>query len=212
MPAPNFRSRNGFVQMMGGDPSEGTSTKPGPDEWRLQASCADRDLVPDPDIFYDETEEAAARAVCETCPVRGQCLDEFTFDRFAFAGGMTPAERRVWVIDGSIPVRDPDPEIRHEPTQEERVLALVELRASYDYISRRLGVDVAAVKELHRRKGVEYPEDVPKKFRGRAMSDLARLCLIGLYSGDPQRVIADKVQCYPASVANIKRRLMYPAA
>lgn len=211
MPTPNFRSRNGFIQMMGGDSSEGTSTKPGPDEWRLQASCADRELVPDPDIFYDETEFEAARKVCETCPVRGQCLDEFTYDRFAFAGGMTPHERRVWVSSGDIPVREPDADVRHEPTKEERVLALVELRASYDYISRRLGVEGAVIKELHNRKGIAYPEDIPKKFRGRALSELARLCLIGLYSGDPQAVIADKVQCYPASVANIKRRLMHPA-
>lgn len=210
MPSPNFRSRDGFIQMMGGDSSKGTSLPIVP-KWTERAACADRDICPDPDIFYDETEVAAARSVCDQCPVRSLCLDEFKFDRFAFAGGMTADERKRWWKDNVLPDKPADPEAPRKLTQEDRVLALVELGASYDYISRRLALDVAAVKELQRVRGVERPEVVPKKFRGRAMSELARLCLIGLYSGDPQRVIADKVQCYPASVANIKRRLMHDA-
>jgi len=212
MAAPNFRSRGGYVQLMGSDTSNGTSLPPGPDSWRLQARCADRNLVEDPDIFYDETRYEDARQECKLCPVRGQCLDEFTDDRFAFAGGMSPSERKVWVSTGKIPVGPPTPpEVKPELTLEDRVLALVELRAGYGLICRRLGVSVRDVADIAKGHGVEMPEKRPEEFRGKVMTELARQILIGLYLGDLPRVVADKLGCLAASVSKVRDRLMYPA-
>jgi Transcription factor WhiB len=39
--------------------------------FRLQAVCFGTDT----EIFIDETRQEEARAICETCPVKLQCLD-----------------------------------------------------------------------------------------------------------------------------------------
>lgn len=45
----------------------------------------------DTSSFYDE-----ARAICSTCPVRLECLEDAmeTKERFGMRGGLTPIERR----------------------------------------------------------------------------------------------------------------------
>lgn len=64
--------------------------------WREQARCRDAD----PDIFFPSEGAThmvdAARAVCNACPVREECL-EYALTRpevYGVWGGLTPVERR----------------------------------------------------------------------------------------------------------------------
>jgi len=64
--------------------------------WREQARC--RGI--DPQVFHpadeDEVAAAAAKAICDVCPVRGPCL-EFAIsarEREGIWGGLTARERR----------------------------------------------------------------------------------------------------------------------
>ena len=69
--------------------------------WRAQAAC----LGADPDIFFPVQRKftaktwRTARAICETCTVREQCLAmalsvDATEDRWGMFGGLNPSERR----------------------------------------------------------------------------------------------------------------------
>jgi len=61
--------------------------------WRLAGACA----TADPDLFIDARREAAAVAVCATCPVRRPCR-EFGLasgSEFGVWGGLTQAELRA---------------------------------------------------------------------------------------------------------------------
>lgn len=67
--------------------------------WRDRAACAESDL----DWFPDEDNKlgiALCEAVCEGCPVRGECLtaalaeSSVSYD-LGFRGGMTERERRA---------------------------------------------------------------------------------------------------------------------
>jgi WhiB family redox-sensing transcriptional regulator len=69
--------------------------------WREQAAC----LGADPDIFFPTERKFTAktwrraRAICNDCPVRSECLDlamsvDATEDRWGMFGGMNPSERR----------------------------------------------------------------------------------------------------------------------
>lgn len=74
-------------------------------DWRTQAAC--RTL--DPDVFFTsdsfenkqekEERELAAKAVCDRCDVRSECLDYAlrAGERYGIWGGMNPAERRALV-------------------------------------------------------------------------------------------------------------------
>lgn len=70
-----------------------------PREWRSQAACRDVD----PELFFPvadsgplvEWQVQEAKAVCDGCPVRAECL-AFALRALTdgIAGGLTPAERR----------------------------------------------------------------------------------------------------------------------
>lgn len=67
-----------------------------PPTWAAAAACAADDV--DPELFFpydsDHAGAAAAKAVCETCPVRRQCLAwALTNPVHGVWGGTTPAER-----------------------------------------------------------------------------------------------------------------------
>ncbi|MEC3975048.1 WhiB family transcriptional regulator [Amycolatopsis sp. H20-H5] len=62
--------------------------------WRIDASCRDTD----PDgLFVRGAEQNRAKAVCQGCPVRTECLAEALDGRINFGiwGGMTERERRA---------------------------------------------------------------------------------------------------------------------
>lgn len=66
------------------------------DSWREAAACADDSTI---DFFvdpHDVTATAAARALCATCPVAGDCLTWSieTNQNEGIWGGHTPIERR----------------------------------------------------------------------------------------------------------------------
>jgi WhiB family redox-sensing transcriptional regulator len=73
------------------------------DRWWLDAACRPSDA----DLFFPEPgslsrkewrrRELAAKAVCETCPVRAACLDEALLapEEFGVWGGMTADERAM---------------------------------------------------------------------------------------------------------------------
>lgn len=65
------------------------------DNWREAAACLDRstDFFPDP---ADIGAISAAKAVCATCPVAGECLTWAieTNQTLGIWGGHTPTERR----------------------------------------------------------------------------------------------------------------------
>src|SRR5512138_682230 len=67
--------------------------------WQDRAACLDED----PELFFPpgnewkghENQEAAAKAVCNRCPVLEQCREKALVDGdpYAIRGGTTPAER-----------------------------------------------------------------------------------------------------------------------
>lgn len=71
-----------------------------PSNWREDAACRDRD----PDLFFPEgtagpalSQADQAKLVCQSCPVRKQCLD-FALRKgvdHGIWGGTTVAERRT---------------------------------------------------------------------------------------------------------------------
>lgn len=63
-------------------------------DWREDAVCIDHG----PEMFFPERHQALAqqaKAVCKTCPVRMECLDEAIAnnERFGIWGGMDTLER-----------------------------------------------------------------------------------------------------------------------
>lgn len=210
MVTPRPVNRPGFIQPMGGDASTGTSFER-PEDWRKRALCSDDPDI-DPDDFYDETQYEFVRAVCMRCPVREACLNEFTGDKWAFAGGMTPDERKKYARTGEEPKVLVQLVDRREFSTDERVLALVALGAGYDLISERLNVTEADAKALAAREGVSEPEYRPRTWKGKDLSKLARQILIGLYCGDAPRVVGDAVGSQTAVVVAVRSRLMYDDA
>ena len=74
--------------------------------WRLQAACRGVD----PELFFPSPRQraAAARAICDGCPVRGECLAfalEAGIDDGVF-GGLTRDERRQLKPPGRRPKRE----------------------------------------------------------------------------------------------------------
>jgi WhiB family transcriptional regulator, redox-sensing transcriptional regulator len=60
--------------------------------WRARAACAGQQ-----DLFFDGRREAAARAVCDACPVRAECA-AFALasgPEFGLWSGMSQAELRA---------------------------------------------------------------------------------------------------------------------
>lgn len=66
------------------------------------ASCADRRLVPDPDIFFSGTPDEArkAKSICRSCPISVRCLRQALGaevgggdGRYGILGGLSPRER-----------------------------------------------------------------------------------------------------------------------
>ena len=62
-----------------------------PDQ-RSKAACAGKD----PDLWFPEKGQSSAnaKAICEGCPVRSECLEYGKLEAFGIWGGTTPAERR----------------------------------------------------------------------------------------------------------------------
>lgn len=66
--------------------------------WREQAACRGAD----PSIFFprettgpkSEASYDRARAICSTCPVRGECLDAHLFEMHGCFAGTSPLQRR----------------------------------------------------------------------------------------------------------------------
>lgn len=64
------------------------------DDWRKDAAC----LGADPELFFGEVgfNLEGAKAICQTCPVRQECLD-FALangEKFGLWGGLSVKERR----------------------------------------------------------------------------------------------------------------------
>jgi len=62
--------------------------------WTAKAACRDLDT----EIFFPAApeKETEALAICATCPVRAQCLEQALRDReqYGIWGGTTPEQRR----------------------------------------------------------------------------------------------------------------------
>lgn len=52
----------------------------------------------DTDIFYDRTRWSEAAKFCDGCPILMDCRNRFAEDPWAYAGGMRPHERAIWVL------------------------------------------------------------------------------------------------------------------
>lgn len=78
-------------------------------QWMRQAACKGTD----PDLWFPERGEltSEARAICQTCPVRQNCLEYGLRERFGIWGGMSERARRqlrhqrTVVISGDRPCR-----------------------------------------------------------------------------------------------------------
>jgi WhiB family redox-sensing transcriptional regulator len=79
----------------------GTTSTRQPDNWRTHAACSGAPLglwfAPDQERATARRErEDKAKAICATCPVKTQCLDEAVTDRLAGVwGGLTDEERHI---------------------------------------------------------------------------------------------------------------------
>jgi WhiB family transcriptional regulator, redox-sensing transcriptional regulator len=64
-------------------------------EWHKQAACRD---LPDPDLYFPERGGTSkpAKALCQTCPVRQECLEHALEapEQFGIWGGLAEPERR----------------------------------------------------------------------------------------------------------------------
>jgi hypothetical protein len=79
------------------DPLKGTLVCrrcPKPDEWQKHAKCLDYD----PELFFPEDEDyeqvIKAKKVCDTCPIKGFCLEDGWAAKYGIWGGFTPEERQ----------------------------------------------------------------------------------------------------------------------
>ena len=69
------------------------------EEWRTQAVCKGMDVnlfFPDVGVHISQIKEI--RAICETCPVKVECLESALYsdmDLHGFFGGKSPRERRT---------------------------------------------------------------------------------------------------------------------
>jgi WhiB family transcriptional regulator, redox-sensing transcriptional regulator len=63
-------------------------------DWRADASCREVDI----DVFFavDEASQREAIAICETCPVRGECLEYAITAREQYGvwGGVREQDRK----------------------------------------------------------------------------------------------------------------------
>jgi WhiB family transcriptional regulator, redox-sensing transcriptional regulator len=63
-------------------------------DWREAAACRDADV----DLFFalDEASQQAAVAICDTCPVRVECLEHAlaTGEQYGVWGGVREQERK----------------------------------------------------------------------------------------------------------------------
>jgi|SRR5215471_3828657 len=75
---------------------------PTPDGWKDKSKCKDLDPYKADQLFFPEGNKAnlfaAARAYCETCPVRMTCATYAIVLGINWGawGGMSPNERRQW--------------------------------------------------------------------------------------------------------------------
>ena len=64
-------------------------------EWHDRAACRDEN---DPAAWFPHSTEyetaAYAKAICATCPVRGECLDAGITEEFGIWGGLSERARR----------------------------------------------------------------------------------------------------------------------
>lgn len=94
----------------GRHPSNGHADPPRVgDDWRSNAACRGMTV----ELFFKPADgetseqrrarEAAAKAICEACPVRIECLDHAlaTDERYGIWGGTTAADRRRLVAHAS---------------------------------------------------------------------------------------------------------------
>lgn len=77
-----------------------------PEDWRQQAACAETD----PELWFPDGwhESPDAIAICNTCPVRQECLDDalrMDDNAFGIRGGLYPSERRK--LTGPMPLPRP---------------------------------------------------------------------------------------------------------
>ena len=118
------------------------------DTWRQHAACA----TADPDLFYPTQGEnhkgTAAKAICATCPVADQCLEEALarpiHEDFGVWGGTSEKQRReIRKRRGLIRVR---PEPQHgEPAMYGRGCRCAPCRAANTAYRRPAGVPARQV-------------------------------------------------------------------
>ncbi|MFE9259120.1 WhiB family transcriptional regulator [Streptomyces sp. NPDC006879] len=70
-----------------------------PGEWQREAACASED----PEVFFETTEESAAKQICRRCPVLNDCWGQVMTaeagqrweHRSGVVAGMNPVERAL---------------------------------------------------------------------------------------------------------------------
>ncbi|MFZ3494595.1 WhiB family transcriptional regulator [Streptomyces sp. 5.8] len=131
--------------------------------WADRARCKNR-------LAEFEASEDAARAMCEACPVRAQCLDVALEEegqstsayRDGIRGGLDPRERAA-LARGEQPVPDDTPDNREEA---EKLLRAAQLCDRV--VAERSGLPLRAVTELRRSLGLRMvpdPQTSPRKPR-----------------------------------------------
>jgi DNA invertase Pin-like site-specific DNA recombinase len=114
----------------------------------------------DTEMFYDSKRWGDAAKLCQGCPVKTQCLQEFMTDPYAYAGGCTPHQRSRMLARQMMPKPKPErsrgPAARSRVTDEQRtqVLAIfdTELVGPME-IGRRVDLAKSTVQRILRAAG-----------------------------------------------------------
>lgn len=157
----------------------------------LRPACQSPDV--EPEVFYDKEWWPDAAAVCKRCPlaVKLACREAFKDDPYAFAGGMTPGQRRAWKAPKPT-VKPKRPGGRPRVYGEEVISDVVRLYkdgSGYGHIATVLGIGKTAVRRIIDQQGVRRTGAEAREFIHKAMTadrggaDTRRLALKLLAEG-----------------------------
>lgn len=120
----------------------------------------------DTELFYSFTTWPEAAVICRGCPIVAQCRLDFADDPYAFAGGMTPAQRSAWVRANAArkpsPVERRKPEFRKATTPEQRaeVVRIFDTElVGPEKIAGRVGLAKSTVQRILRQAGRKRTEE-----------------------------------------------------
>lgn len=164
----------------------------------------------DTELFYDSFRWPEAKKICKGCPVLIACRKEFLKDDYAYAGGMTPAQRgRWWVRQDEYVPKARTAESNRKITEETKleVLRLFDDDGlSMDAIAKTAGISKSAARRILQANGRSRSKDEQLALR-RSHGDRTREWVLKLLAEKIYTLgeVAEKVGVSYRHVADIRR-------